>query len=58
MQNDKHICSDVVAWMRCYKENNNCDEKSLIYRYTQYASQVELFLEQECSQAVNDWIFC
>ena len=55
---DKLICSDSAAWLRCYEENNNCDEKSLVYRYTQYFGKVAPHSEQECSQAVLDWIFC
>ena len=55
MKNDKLICSDGAAWLKCYEENNNCDEKSLIYRYTQYVSKVAPYLEQECSQAVH-WL--
>ncbi|XP_073238472.1 uncharacterized protein [Porites lutea] len=53
VKNDKLICSDGAAWLNCYVENNNCDEKSLIYRYTQYVSKVAPYLEQECSQAVH-----
>ena len=53
VKNNKFICSDSAAWLRCYKKNNNCDEKSLVYRYTQYVSKVAPHLEQECSQAVH-----